>query len=177
MRLRRVGTKGRPFYRVVVAPSTGGRDGRFVEVLGTYDPLSKPTAIKINEARALHWLMEGAQPTETTAIILNRSGILEKYFEARPKARESYKFLDKTTGLSSKASVVTASEPAAPAPKPAPVAVAEPEPEPVVAEAPVAEEAPAVEEAPIAEEAPAIEEAPVAEAPAAEEDAPEAAKE
>jgi small subunit ribosomal protein S16 len=162
MRLRRVGTKGRPFYRVVVAPSTGGRNGRFVEVLGTYDPLSKPTAIKINEARALHWLMEGAQPTETTAIILNRSGILEKYFEARPKARENYKFLDKTTGLSSKASVVTAPEPAAaPAPAPAPVAVAAPEPEPEPE--PVVEEAPsAVEEAPVVEEAPADE--PVAEA-------------
>ena len=159
MRLRRVGTKGRPFYRVVVAPSTGGRNGRFVEVLGTYDPLSKPTAIKINEARALHWLMEGAQPTETTAIILNRSGILEKYFEARPKARESYKFLDKTTGLSSKASMVTAPEPAAePAPAPAPVAVAEPEP--VAEEAPVAEASPEAEV--VAEEAPAAEEAPEA---------------
>ncbi len=159
MRLRRVGTTGRPFYRVVVAPSTGGRNGRFVEVLGTYDPLSKPTAIKINEARALHWLMEGAQPTETTAIILNRSGILEKYFEARPKARESYKFLDKTTGLSSKASMVTAPEPAAePAPAPAPVAVAEPES--VAEEAPVAEASPEAEV--VAEEAPAAEEAPEA---------------
>lgn len=137
MRLRRVGTKGRPFYRVVVAPSKAGRNGRFVEVLGTYDPLAKPAAIKIKEDRALYWLMEGAQPTETTAIVLNKIGVLEKYFEARPKARADYKFLDKTTGLSSKASVVTAVAPAEPAPTPEPVAE-------VAAEEAVAEEAPAV---------------------------------
>lgn len=156
MRLRRVGTKGRPFYRVVVAPSKAGRNGRFVEVLGTYDPLAKPAAIKIKEDRALHWLMEGAQPTETTAIVLNKIGVLEKFFEARPKARADYKFLDKTTGLSSKASVVTAVAPAEPAPAPTPA----PAPEPV---AEVAAEEVAVEEAPVAESA--EEDAP-AEAPA-----------
>lgn len=140
MRLRRVGTKGRPFYRVVVAPSKAGRNGRFVEVLGTYDPLAKPAAIKIKEDRALYWLMEGAQPTETTAIVLNKIGVLEKYFEARPKARADYKFLDKTTGLSSKASVVTAVAPAEPAPTPEPVAEISAE-EAVAEEAPIAESA------------------------------------
>ncbi len=140
IRLRRIGTKGRPFYRVVVTPSTAGRNGRFVEVIGTYDPLTKPKLIKINEARALHWLMEGAQPSETAAILLNKTGVLEQYFTTRPKARADFKFLDKRTGLSSKATAVDA-----------PVA------EPAAAPAPVAE-APAVEaEAPAAEEGTASE--------------------
>lgn len=180
MRLRRVGTKGRPFYRVVVAPSTGGRNGRFVETLGTYDPVSKPIRININEERALHWLLQGAQPTETTAIVLNRAGVLDKYFEARPSAKKDFKFLDKRTSLTSKASAVTTTP--APEPKakaaPAPVAAPEPAVEEVVAEAPaaeepaVAEEVAAVEEVPAAEEAPAeapaVEEAPAEEAPAEE---------
>lgn len=161
MRLRRIGTKGRPFYRVVVAPSVAGRNGRFVETIGTYDPLSNPKQIKIDEARALHWLMEGAQPSETTAVLLNKLGILEKYFAQRPAARKSYKFLDKRTSLTSRESVIEA--PAAPAPKAEPVAEA----------APVAEEAPAVEEVAVAEEAaveaPAAEVAATEEAPATEE--------
>lgn len=178
MRLRRIGTKGRPFYRVVVAPSTSGRNGRFVEVLGTYDPVSRPAAIKINEERALFWLMEGAQPTETMAIVLNRSGVLEKFFDKRPAARGDYKFLDKTTGLTSKVSAVTTT-PVAPAPKaepkpePTPEPVSEPEAEPIVAEEATAEvaEAPAETEAPAEAEAPAEEavaEEVVAEAEAAE---------
>src|ERR1044071_6538466 len=97
IRLRRIGTKGRPFYRVVVAKSTAGRNGAFVETIGTYDPVVKPTLININEERALHWLMSGAQPSETTAILLNKVGILPKYFEARPTAKKQYKFLDKRT--------------------------------------------------------------------------------
>lgn len=145
MRLRRIGTKGRPFYRVVVAPSSGGRNGRFVEVLGTYDPVTKPVAIKIDEARALHWLKEGAQPTETTAIVLNKAGVLEKFFAERPSARKEYKFLDKTTGLTSKVSAVTTTPVAAPkaeAPAPAP----EPEIEtPAVPEVPETSPEPEIE--------------------------------
>jgi len=63
IRLRRIGTKGRPFYRMVVAPSTAGRNGRFVETIGTYDPTVKPSHVQINEDRAMHWLLNGAQPT------------------------------------------------------------------------------------------------------------------
>ncbi len=160
MRLRRIGTKGRPFYRVVVAPSVAGRNGRFVETIGTYDPLAKPKVIKIDEARALHWLLQGAQPSETTAILLNKLGILEKFFAERPSARNSYKFLDKRTSLTSRESVMAA--PAAPAPKA--------EAAPVVEEAaPVAEEAPVVEEAPAVEEAPTAEEVAAPDAPAEEE--------
>jgi len=97
IRLRRIGTKGRPFYRVVVAKSSAGRNGAFVETIGTYDPVAQPKRIEINEERALHWLLEGAQPTETTAYLLNKQGILPKFFEARPSQRKSYKFLDRRT--------------------------------------------------------------------------------
>ncbi len=97
IRLRRIGTKGRPFYRVVVAKSTAGRNGAFVETLGQYDPVVKPAVININEERALYWLNQGAQPTETTAYLLNKVGILPRFFEGRPAAKKNYAFLDKRT--------------------------------------------------------------------------------
>lgn len=108
IRLRRIGTKGRPFYRVVVAKSSAGRNGAFVETLGTYDPVVKPTLININEERALHWLMTGAQPSQTAAILLNKTGVLGKYFEARPTAKKDYKFLDKRTAATSVPTAVDA---------------------------------------------------------------------
>lgn len=108
IRLRRLGTKARPFYRVVVAPGSAGRNGRFVETLGTYDPLSNPTTFKIDEERALHWLLQGAQPTETTAYLLNKAGVLPKLFEVRPAAKKQYAFLDKRTeAISVKSSIDT----------------------------------------------------------------------
>lgn len=110
IRLRRMGTKGRPFYRVVVAHSTSGRNSSFVEAIGTYDPQSKPKHVKIDEERALHWLTMGAQPTETTAYLLNKIGVLDRYFELRPVAKKQYAFLDKRT---SAMSVQSAIEPAA----------------------------------------------------------------
>jgi small subunit ribosomal protein S16 len=156
IRLRRIGTKGRPFYRVVVAKSTAGRNGAFVETIGQYDPVVKPTLININKERALHWLLEGAQPTETTAILLNKIGVLEEFFAKRPASKKDYKFLDKRTAAMSVKSVIEA-----------PVAVAEaapaPAPAPVVEEAPVAAAEPAVEEAAPVAEAPATEEPAVAE--------------
>lgn len=163
IRLRRIGTKGRPYYRVVVAPSTAGRNGRFVETIGTYDPVAQPKHIEIKEDRALHWLRHGAQPTETTAYLLNKTGILGKFFEERPEAKGEYKFLDKRTASMSKQSSVTVAAPAAAEAKveaPAPVAEAPAEeaaaPEATVEEAPAPEAA--VEEAPVAvEEAPAVE--------------------
>lgn len=146
IRLRRIGTKARPFYRVVVAKSSAGRNGQFVEIIGTYDPLIQPKLIKIDEERALHWLNNGAQPTETTAYLLNKTGILEKYFQARPNARKSFSYLDKRTAATSVASVVEQNEAPAPAPAKAEAApVAESAPEPVVEAA--APEAPAEEPA------------------------------
>lgn len=99
IRLRRMGAKGHPHYRVVVAKSTAGRNGTFIESIGTYDPLSRPKKIQINEERALHWLNEGAQPSETTAYLLSKAGVLERYFEARPNARKKFGFLDKRVPL------------------------------------------------------------------------------
>ena len=106
IRLQRTGNKHRPFYRVVVAKSTAARDGAFKELIGTYDPLTQPKQVKIDKDRALYWLMEGAQPTETVAYLLKKQGILDEFFAKRPKAKEKYKFLDKTTGTMSKKSVV-----------------------------------------------------------------------
>jgi len=97
IRLRRIGAKGRPFYRVVVAESTSGRNGAFVENIGTYDPVAQPKQLQINEERALHWLMEGAEPTETTAYLLQKLGILPRFLEQRPSQKKKYSFLDKRT--------------------------------------------------------------------------------
>jgi small subunit ribosomal protein S16 len=165
IRLRRIGTKGRPFYRVVVAKSTAGRNGKYVENIGVYDPVSKPKRVEIDEERAMHWLMEGAQPTETTAYLLDKAGILPRFFEQRPEQRKKYSFLDKRTAAISVASAVEAPAPAEAA---APEAVAAEEAP--VQEAPAAEE-PAVEEP--AAETPA-QEAPSADEAPAEETAPEA---
>lgn len=106
IRLRRIGTKARPFYRVVVAESSAGRNGAFVETLGTYDPTRQPKHIEINEERAIHWLLNGAQPSQTTAYLLNKTGVLEKFLEQRPSQRKAYGFLDKTTAATSVASAV-----------------------------------------------------------------------
>ena len=106
IRLRRMGNKHRPFYRVVVAHSTRGRNSSFHELIGTYNPLTKPKQVAIDKDRALHWLLEGAQPTETVAYLLKKEGVLDEYFSKRPAAKEKFKFLDKTTGPMSKKSVV-----------------------------------------------------------------------
>jgi len=78
IRLRRVGAKKQPSYRVVVADAHSPRDGRFIETIGHYDPLRDPPAIKIDEGRALHWLRQGAQPTEAVAKMLRDLGITDK---------------------------------------------------------------------------------------------------
>lgn len=160
IRLRRSGNKHRPFYRVVVTNSSAGRGGAFIEVIGTYNPVAQPKQISLKGERALHWLLVGAQPSETTAVLLDRAGILSEFFAQRPNAKKKYAFLDKRTAAMSVKSVV---EPMPPAPE-EPVAVktdvvedvAEPVSE-VVAEATPEVEAPA--------------EAPAAEAPAATEEA------
>ncbi len=97
IRLRRIGAKGRPFYRIVVAESNRGRNGSFVETIGTYDPVAQPKLLQVDEERALHWLMQGAQPSETTAIILNKLGVLPRFLEQRPSQKKNYSFLDKRT--------------------------------------------------------------------------------
>lgn len=75
MRLKRMGKKRAPFYRVVVADARSPRDGRFIEEIGTYDPNVEPSAVKINAELAKKWLNNGAQPTETVAKLLKDAGI------------------------------------------------------------------------------------------------------
>ena len=77
IRLRRVGAKKQPSYRVVVADSRAPRDGRFIDVIGFYNPRTKPTTITINEDKARKWLGQGALPTESVASLLYRAGIVD----------------------------------------------------------------------------------------------------
>ena len=75
IRLRRMGAKKAPFYRVVVADSRYPRDGRFIEEIGTYDPRQDPAAIRIDVERAQAWIKTGAQPTETVKALLKKAGV------------------------------------------------------------------------------------------------------
>ena len=77
IRLTRLGDKKSPFYRVVVADSRSPRDGKFIEILGTYNPLTDPAEIKINNERAIDWIKNGAQPTETARVLLVKSGAIQ----------------------------------------------------------------------------------------------------
>jgi small subunit ribosomal protein S16 len=76
IRLKRMGQKKAPFYRIVVADSRSPRDGRFIEEIGTYDPGKNPSAFKVNEEAAKKWLANGAQPTDTVGKIFKIAGIL-----------------------------------------------------------------------------------------------------
>jgi len=78
IRLRRVGAKHKPSYRIVVADSRSPRDGRFIEIVGHYNPLTDPATININEEKVLKWLKQGAQPTDTVYSLLRKSGIIDK---------------------------------------------------------------------------------------------------
>ena len=77
IRLRRMGSKKAPFYRVVVADSRSPRDGRFIEEIGTYNPLTNPAEVKIDAEKATTWITKGAQPTATVRVLLKKSGIIE----------------------------------------------------------------------------------------------------
>jgi small subunit ribosomal protein S16 len=79
LRLMRMGKKKQPVYRVVAADSRSPRDGRFIQILGTYDPRAEPSKVTIDNAKAVQWLRQGAQPTETVAKLLARSGAMEEW--------------------------------------------------------------------------------------------------
>lgn len=79
IRLKRMGAKKAPFYRVIVADSRSPRDGRFIDTIGTYNPLTTPAEIKINEESAIKWLNNGATPTDTVKNLFSKAGIMEKY--------------------------------------------------------------------------------------------------
>jgi len=78
VRLRRVGAKKKPSYRLVVADVRAPRDGAFIDIIGHYNPLTDPETVVIDEEKARHWLGQGAQPTDTTARLLTKAGIIEK---------------------------------------------------------------------------------------------------
>ncbi len=86
IRLRRVGAKQQPSYRIVVTDSRAPRDGAYIEAIGFYNPRTEPETVQIQEERALYWLSVGAQPTEAVARLLEKSGILARF--ARLKAGE-----------------------------------------------------------------------------------------
>ena len=174
IRLSRGGAKKRPYYRIVVANSRSPRDGRFIERIGSYNPLlAKDDAnrVVLDVERAKHWVSVGAQPTDRVARFLDAVGVKERAARNNPnKAVPGEKAKERAEERAAK---VAAAEEAAKAPVEEEAAPVE---EAAAEEAPAAEEAAPAEEA-VAEEAPAVEEAPAAEAAAEEAPAAEAGEE
>ena len=85
LRLLRMGAKKKPFYRIVAADSRTKRDGKYIELIGTYNPIKEPAEVKINEEVALKWLSEGAIPTDTVKSLFRTQGINEKFHKAKNK--------------------------------------------------------------------------------------------
>ena len=156
IRLRRMGSKGRPFYRVVVADQRSPRDGRFIENIGRYHPLNDPSLIEIDQDRALHWLRVGAQPSDQVRNLMQKTGIWDVFVAERPNAAvvstKPERPVKEKVSKKAQAKAAEASQAAA-APAPAEAAPAEPE-APAGSEAPAEAEAPAAAEAAEAPEAP-----------------------
>lgn len=85
IRLKRMGAKKAPFYRIVVADSRSPRDGRIIESIGYYDSTTEPANVKIDEEKALPWMSKGAQPTDTVKNLFSKGGIMKKYAESKAK--------------------------------------------------------------------------------------------
>lgn len=83
IRLKRIGAKKSPFYRVVVANSRSPRDGRFIEEIGTYNPLKDPAEFKVDEDKALKWMLDGAKPSDTVRNLFSNVGLMEKLHNAK----------------------------------------------------------------------------------------------
>ena len=83
IRLKRMGSKKRPFYRIVVSDSRSPRDGRFIETVGTYNPLTEPEQVTLKEEAIMNWLSNGAQPSDTVRNILSKQGVMKKFHEAK----------------------------------------------------------------------------------------------
>jgi small subunit ribosomal protein S16 len=83
LRLKRMGAKKVPFYRIVAADSRAPRDGRDIDTIGTYDPTKNPAIINIDEEKALNWLNKGAIPSDTVRGLLAKNGVMKKYSEAK----------------------------------------------------------------------------------------------
>jgi small subunit ribosomal protein S16 len=152
IRLRRMGSNKRPFFRVVVADQRSPRDGRFIENIGKYHPLDDPSVIEIDQSRALHWLRVGAQPSDQVRNLMKKVGIWEEFVKERPSAdsgpvkeRTSKPKLSKKAKQKAEAAASgpEAADQAAPGAEPAPEAA-----EPAVAEADAAEAVEAVADVP-----------------------------
>jgi len=109
LRLKRMGSKQKPFYRIVAADSRSPRDGRFIETLGTYNPLLVENKVTLDEEKIINWLKNGAEPTDTVKSILSTTGLWAKFKnetvkKAKPKAekKEEVKPAKKTTKKSEK---------------------------------------------------------------------------
>lgn len=83
IRLKRMGSKKKPFYRIVVADSRSPRDGRFIEMVGTYNPLVEPAEVKIVEESVLEWMKKGAQPSDTVRNLFSKKGIMKKFHDLK----------------------------------------------------------------------------------------------
>jgi small subunit ribosomal protein S16 len=86
IRLMRRGAKGQPFYRLVVADARSPRSGRYIEVVGFYNPRTEPSTMKVNEEKVLAWLRKGARPSDSARVILEKTGVLQRWEETRTKA-------------------------------------------------------------------------------------------
>lgn len=87
LRLKRGGSKQRPFYRIVASDARSPRDGRFIETIGTYNPIPAEYEVSIDEEKALKWLKNGAQPTDTVKSLLSKKGIMTKYAESKKEGK------------------------------------------------------------------------------------------
>ncbi|WP_010530635.1 30S ribosomal protein S16 [Lentibacillus jeotgali] len=83
IRMKRMGAKRNPFYRIVVADSRSPRDGRFIEQIGTYNPVANPIEVKIDEDRAVDWMTNGAKPSDTVRNLFSKQGIMKKFHEQK----------------------------------------------------------------------------------------------
>jgi len=87
LRLKRGGSKQRPFYRIVAADARSPRDGRFIDSIGTYNPIPAEYEVDIDEEKAMYWLSNGAQPTDTVRSLLSEKGIMAKYAESKKEGK------------------------------------------------------------------------------------------
>lgn len=89
LRLKRMGSKKKPFYRIVAADSRSPRDGRFIEEVGYYNPVTNPADVKIDEEKAMKWLTTGATPTDTVRDLFSKQGIMKKFHESKSTKKEA----------------------------------------------------------------------------------------
>ena len=87
LRLKRMGAKQKPFYRIVAADSRSPRDGRFIETVGTYNPIKEPAEVTFKEDRVMYWLSNGAIPTDTVRNLLSKQGIMKKFADSKKEGK------------------------------------------------------------------------------------------